>query len=288
MDAPPDKEDTRPFIVAANALHAQRVHTPEIHHQQSEQGFLLLEDLGNRLFQPELQNAADTLYTQAINALIKIQCGVHDQAQLRLVKYNDQLLNDEMQLFIDWYLGKHLTVALAPDAEEVWNETKQFLIRTCQSQPQVWVHRDYHSRNLMITEQNSPGVIDFQDMVIGPIAYDLASLFKDCYFEWPRSKQHAWLAEYYQSLTPELLSQPFSLDELIRWVDLTGLQRHLKVLGIFCRLNYRDGKDQYLGDLPLVANYVLQVLELYPELEPFENFFAQPIRQAALKKSHCK
>ncbi len=279
MDAPPERENTEPFIAGAKALAEQQVHAPVIYHQQIEHGFLLLEDLGSRVYLAELAQASEHLYTQAIGALIKIQKGTHEQAGLELPRYSESLLNDEMELFASYFLSKHLCVQPAGNAQKIWNETKQFLCHASLSQPQVWVHRDYHSRNLMITEQNSPGVIDFQDMVIGPIAYDLASLFKDCYIEWPRSQQHVWLREYYESLDTDLTSNTFSLQDLIRWVDLTGLQRHLKVLGIFCRLNYRDGKDQYMNDLPLVAKYVLEVLPLYSELRSFEEQFAPHIRK---------
>jgi len=276
MDAPPERENCKLFIAAATTLAAQQIHTPAIFHQHLEQGFLLIEDLGNRVYLPELKEAPDRLYTDAIEALIRIQNGAKDQPDVIIPEYTATLFDNEMELFIEWFLKRHLGLNLETDMQNVWANTKSALIDVCRSQPQVWVHRDYHSRNLMVTDTNSPGVIDFQDMVLGPIAYDLASIFKDCYIEWPRNKQHRWISEYYSALP----ASTFSLDELIRWVDLTGLQRHLKVLGIFCRLNYRDDKDEYLANLPLVAKYVLECLSLYPELSKFEELFAPLIRKS--------
>ncbi len=273
MDAPPDKEDCKPFIGAAECLSALGVHTPEIIEHDLTQGFILLEDLGTRTYLDELRADADKLYSNAIDTLIKIQSGNAAQSSTMPPAYSGSKLIDEMSLFSRWYINKHLGRSLHEPSFAVWLHTQQYLAMACLQQPQVWVHRDYHSRNLMITESNSPGVIDFQDMVIGPIGYDLASIFKDCYLEWPRGQQLVWLDEYRVKAIARLDLPNFSLETLTRWVDFAGLQRHLKVLGIFCRLNYRDGKENYLNDLPLVAKYILEVLEIYPELEAFKNHF---------------
>lgn len=278
MDAPPDKEDVQPFVSIAQQLAELGVHTPIVHAQDLENGFLMLEDLGNRTYLDDLLNNASALYSAAIATLIDVQKGQQEHASFNLPVYNKKRLNDEMDLFKDWFIYKHLKEKFNSESSNVLEETKAFLISECLAQPQVWVHRDYHSRNLMITEHNSPGVIDFQDMVVGPIAYDLASLFKDCYIEWPREQQLEWLAEYHELSRKELSVKPFSFTQLVRWYDLAGLQRHLKVLGIFCRLYYRDGKENYLNDLPLVAKYALEVLELYPELCVFKQHFAPHIR----------
>ena len=169
---------------------------------------------------------------------------------------------------------------MSDKAATAWANLQNRLCKACTEQPIAWVHRDFHSRNLMITEENNPGVIDFQDLVAGPISYDLASIFKDCYIEWPRSTQLKWLNDYYHKLE----APSFSFETLVQWYDLTGFQRHLKVLGIFCRLNYRDGKAGYLADLPLVAKYCLEVMDIYSkkikEIAEFSKYFSEQIKQA--------
>ena len=282
MDAPPEKESITEFIDIAEQLAQTGVHTPEIRAKDIENGFLLLEDLGSRPFLDELKDNPNALYSDAISALIKIQqgSGSTSPTKNKLPVYDKTKLNEEMDLFEQWYLNKHLGLTLDAQKKQSWEECKQILIDACLEQPQVWVHRDYHSRNLMITDDNSPGVIDFQDMVTGPIAYDLASIFKDCYIEWPRAQQRAWLEEYRAQANEQLGIQAIGQAQLLRWYDLTALQRHLKVLGIFCRLYYRDGKDQYLNDLPLVAKYTLEALDLYPEFKNFKQYFAPLITQA--------
>jgi aminoglycoside/choline kinase family phosphotransferase len=275
MDAPPDKEPLDRFIAVDKALIKQGVHAPKIYAKNISHGFLLLEDLGNQTYLPQLQNRADELYSDAIDALVKIQLGSHQQCSFEVPHYDQCLLSSEMELFNDWYLQTHLGLELDSAMSEVWLNTRDFLLDACLQQPTTWVHRDYHSRNLMIVSECSPAVIDFQDMVRGPISYDLASLFKDCYIEWPRARQHQWLTEYMQRATQAGLHLNFDLTQLIRWVDLTGLQRHLKVLGIFCRLNYRDGKAHYINDLPLVKKYVSEVIQIYSELSEFSSLFSK-------------
>lgn len=281
MDAPPEKEDSQAFIDTAQALESLGVHTPKIVAKNLDQGFIVLEDLGTRTYLDELSKNPNTLYSDAIDALIKIQSGNACKGQWSPTHYDSQKLTEEMSLFNRWFVNKHLGRSIHEPSFAVWLHTQQILAQACLEQPQVWVHRDYHSRNLMITEINSPGVIDFQDMVVGAIGYDLASMFKDCYIEWPRHRQQLWLEEYRLKAIAELGLPEFTLETLMRWVDLAGLQRHLKVLGIFCRLHYRDGKDNYLNDLPLVAKYTLEVLEIYPELKAFKDHFEGHI-QAAL------
>lgn len=279
MDAPPDKEDTKPFIASAEALAKLGVHTPAIEARDSQQGFLVLEDLGSRTYLNELRSSPNELYSAAIDALLIIQGG-KNSSKFAPPPYDKKKLVEEMSLFSDWFIQRHLGENLNDSQHAVWLETKQVLAQACLEQPQTWVHRDYHSRNLMITENNSPGVIDFQDIVVGPIGYDLASIFKDCYIEWPRKQQQAWLKEYHEKARTKLKLADFSLEQLVRWVDLAGLQRHLKVLGIFCRLSYRDKKESYLADLPLVAKYVIEVLDIYPELNDFKNHFQDSINKA--------
>jgi len=258
MDAPPEKEDTAPFIHITGLIRGVGVNSPAILAQDIEQGFLLLSDLGNRTYLDHLQRQSDILYSDAIDALISMQ-GIQDG----LPAYDSDKLLTEMGLFEQWYVGRHLESALSEAQQAVLNDTMQLLVDNALQQPQVFVHRDYHSRNLMLTDDNSPGVIDFQDAVIGAITYDLVSLFKDCYIEWPRQRIETWLDEY---LSKSGLDADH--DSFIRWFDLMGVQRHLKVLGIFCRLYYRDGKAQYLDDLPLTHKYVIDACERYQQLEP--------------------
>ncbi len=280
MDAPPEKENCQAFVDTAQALASLGVHTPEIIAKDLSLGFILLEDLGTRTYLDELDRKPNELYSAAIDSLVKIQSGKISGSQWWPTHYDSQKLLEEMSLFERWYINEHLGRSIHEPSFAVWLHTQQFLAQACLEQPQVWVHRDYHSRNLMITEINSPGVIDFQDMVVGAIGYDLASIFKDCYIEWPRQRQQIWLEEYRTKAITALDLPEFSLETLTRWVDLAGLQRHLKVLGIFCRLNYRDGKENYLRDLPLVAKYTLEVLEIYPELRAFKDHFEGHIKAA--------
>lgn len=275
MDAPPQQEGIGEFIGADLALLELGVHVPLIHASDKSLGFMLLEDLGDRTYLDHLDERADSLYADALSALVKIQNGTRSGHGFTPPQYSTAKLDQEMELFKDWFLAKHLGITLHTTQQQEWDKVKKQLIEHCVNQPQVWVHRDYHSRNLMITEQNSPGVIDFQDLVIGPVAYDLASIFKDCYIEWPRQRQLSWLKQYHQ-----LANASYPFEQLIIWFDMCALQRHLKVLGIFCRLNYRDGKAQYLDDLPLVAKYVLEGLSLYPELAAFRDNFSQYIERA--------
>jgi aminoglycoside/choline kinase family phosphotransferase len=263
MDAPPDKEDCHPFIHVTDLLRSAGVNAPAIIAMDVAQGFLLLEDLGNRPYLDFLNDeTADQLYTDAIDALIKMQT-----IDAMLPLYDAKFLQTEMDLFETWYLNRHLGVQLSKTQHAVLDSIFRLLIKNAEEQPQVFVHRDYHSRNLMITEENNPGVIDYQDAMIGPISYDLVSIFKDCYIEWPREKVEHWLDLYLSRLTPTYFIEK---ETLLRWFDLMGVQRHLKVLGIFARLNYRDGKSKYLDDLPLTLKYVIDACERYQELNPLK------------------
>ncbi len=263
MDAPPENEDCRPFLQVTELIRNIGVNAPAIISMDIQQGFLLLDDLGNRPYLDELdENNADDLYIDAIDALIKMQT-----IDSILPVYDALLLQSEMDLFETWYLNRHLDIQLNKTQKAMLNSVFTSLITSAAEQPQVFVHRDYHSRNLMLTEKNNPGVIDYQDAVIGPITYDLVSLFKDCYIEWPREKVELWLELYLARITPARL---IDKQTLVRWFDLMGVQRHLKVLGIFARLNYRDNKPQYLNDLPLTLKYILDTCQLYEELHPLK------------------
>ncbi len=268
MDAPPDKENCHSFVLVTDLIRGVGVNAPDIIAIDIQQGFLLLDDLGNDSYLDHLaEDTADGLYIDAIEALIKMQTidGI-------LPAYDENLLQTEMNLFETWYLNHHLGIQLNEKQKTSLDSIFTLLIDNAKKQPQVFVHRDYHSRNLMITNENNPGVIDYQDAVIGPITYDLVSLFKDCYIEWPREKVEHWLDLYLARLTPIRFIER---DTLIRWFDLMGVQRHLKVLGIFARLYYRDGKSQYLNDLPLTLKYVLETCETYNELQPLKQLLEE-------------
>lgn len=268
MDAPPEKEDCRPFLQITELIRDVGVNAPAIISMDMKQGFILLDDLGTKPYLDHLdKSSADNLYIDAIEALIKMQT-----IDAILPSYDEQLLQSEMDLFETWYLNRHLDIKLDKTQKEILRSSFDLLIQSAIEQPQVFVHRDYHSRNLMITNENNPGVIDYQDAVIGPITYDLVSLFKDCYIEWPREKVELYLDLYLARITPARL---IDKNTLLRWFDLMGVQRHLKVLGIFARLNYRDGKSQYLDDLPLTLKYILDTCELYEELQPLKKLLEE-------------
>ncbi len=268
MDAPPDKEDCRPFVQVTDLIRSTGANAPAIVAMDMQQGFLLLDDLGSKPYLEHLNtNTADDLYIDAIDALIKMQT-----IDAVLPAYDETLLQTELDLFETWYLNRHLDVQLNPEQKASLNSIFKILIESAKQQPQVFVHRDYHSRNLMITGSNNPGIIDYQDAVIGPVTYDLVSLFKDCYIEWPREKIEHWLDLYLARLTP---AHSIKKEILTRWFDLMGVQRHLKVLGIFARLNYRDGKTQYLNDLPLTLKYVVNACEKYDELQPLKQLLEE-------------
>lgn len=270
MDAPPDKEDCTAFIHITHLLRDVQVNAPEILKQNKEQGFLLLGDLGDQPYLDHLQNKhADALYKDAISTLVLMQ-----KINNNLPLYDKQRLHDEMDLFESWYLNKHLNVTLNDKQQSVLENIFALLIKNAIEQPQVFVHRDYHSRNLMVIDngnpEDNPGVIDYQDAVIGPVTYDLVSLFKDCYIEWPRKKVENWLDDYLNKT-----EHTFDRQQFIRWFDLMGVQRHLKVLGIFSRLNYRDGKQQYMDDLPLTLKYIVDTCQLYEDLKPLHRLLQQ-------------
>lgn len=267
MDAPPQHEAIEPFVTIAEFLARFDIHVPRIFAKNLEQGFLLLTDLGNTSYLSRLNEAsADQLYRAAIDEIVKMQAAPLSEIDLPL--YNSDRLQQEMDLFPEWFLGRHLALT-APDC---LNDVFKLLLDNAHDQPQYFVHRDYHSRNLMLGDNNEVGVIDFQDAVVGPASYDLVSLLRDCYIEWPPSRLDDWLDYYLDQAQQQGLLTDSNREQFKRWFDLMGLQRHLKVLGIFCRLNYRDGKANYMQDLPLTLRYVLQVTKHYPELAEFHRY----------------
>ncbi len=269
MDAPPQHEDCRPFLHVAKLFEDAGTHVPHVYAQDLQQGFLLLSDLGNTTYLQALSsNNAKELYGAATDALIKIQLASRDN---ELPSYDEALLLREMRLFPEWYIAKHLNVTLS-DAQKAKLETVfARIVANNLAQPKVYVHRDYHSRNLMQLGENNPGIIDFQDAVYGPITYDLASLFKDAYIHWKEAEIIDWLIRYWEKARKAGLPVHEDFSEFYRDYEWMGVQRHLKVLGIFARLYHRDGKDGYLKDLPLVMAYLRAACTRYIDLKPLLN-----------------
>jgi N-acetylmuramate 1-kinase len=264
MDAPPDKEDITPFIHIAQRLEGLGLHVPHIHEIDLKQGFLLLSDLGSTSYLAELNNeTVDTLYGDALDALLKMQQAPVNELPL----YNEALLHREMELFRVWFLGRHLGESLDRILNARMELIYEDLIGSALLQPKVFVHRDYHSRNLMVCAENNPGILDFQDAVIGPITYDLVSLLRDCYIDWPRSQVEGWALAYRDRAVEAGLMNNCSDEQFLRWFDLMGVQRHLKAIGIFSRLNHRDGKPGYLSDIPRTLAYVHEVSGRHAETE---------------------
>jgi len=267
MDAPPGKEDCLPFMRVSGYLEAMGLTAPRVLEADLAAGFLLLTDLGRQQYLDTLQRDPDqapALYDDAIAALLKMQQqGTAFQAHLP--PYDEKLLRFELSLFHDWLCGTHLGIEFDDALEQAWQACCDLLVANALDQPQVFVHRDYHSRNLMVTPQGNPGILDFQDAVEGPLTYDLASLLKDCYVRWPAAQVWQWALDFYRGLDDALRAR---VDErqFRRYFELMGVQRHLKAAGIFARLNHRDGKAAYLRDIPRTLSYIVEVGPRYAEL----------------------
>lgn len=268
MDAPPEHEDCRPFVHVASLFAKAGVHVPHVLAQDLEQGFLLLSDLGSTTYLSALDGAsastADALYRDAIGALIRIQTTTSPRA---LPAYDRALLERELRLFPDWYVAKQHRYALTPEQQAVLDESFNKILANTLAQPAVFVHRDYHSRNLMVCDDN-PGILDFQDAVIGPITYDLVSLLRDAYIEWDEAHQLDWCIRYWEQARKAQLPVADDFALFYRDFEWMGVQRQLKVLGIFARLSHRDGKGQYLNDQPLVMRYLRAACRRYIDLAP--------------------
>jgi len=266
MDAPPPQEDVRPFIHVARLFGETGVSVPTVLAQDVERGFLLLSDLGSTTYLQQLNHdTAHKLYLDAIDALVLLQTQSKPEM---LPEYDRALLHRELMLFPDWYITKHLGVTLSDKQTETLNKIFDTLLANNLAQPQVYVHRDYHSRNLMVMEQGNPGILDFQDAVYGPITYDLVSLLRDAYVQWDEEMVLDWVIRYWERARRAGLPVNPDVDAFYRDFEFMGLQRHLKVLGIFARLYHRDGKDAYLKDLPLVMEYTRKAAGRYNALAP--------------------
>jgi hypothetical protein len=270
MDAPPDQEDVRPFLKVAGLLRGAGLHAPEVIASDPTQGFLLLSDLGRSTYLDVLNEAnAAALFGDAIDSLVRWQLASRSGF---LPPYDDALLRRELQLFADWYVARHLDHHLTVAQTEVLACANDTIVRRALAQPTVFVHRDYMPRNLMVSVPN-PGILDFQDAVFGPISYDIASLLRDAFISWDEQQTLDWTIRYWERARGAGLPVAADFGDFWRDFEWMGLQRHLKVLGIFARINYRDGKPQYLADTPRFVNYVRGVIRRYSELGPLARLF---------------
>jgi N-acetylmuramate 1-kinase len=283
MDAPPDKEDSQPFVFVASLLADAGLNVPRVFAKDLEQGFLLLTDLGAQAYLEVLdEHTVDALYADALNALFQMQRDASQHAT-QLPRYDATLLHTEMALFRDWYCTQYRQHSFANTQLAELEDVFQQLGESALAQPQVFVHRDYHSRNLMVVEQNTgqkygqnnPGILDFQDAVLGPVTYDLVSLLRDCYIEWPRPRVEQWALDYLHRAADASVIPHQTDATYLRWFDWMGVQRHLKAVGIFARLHLRDDKSAYLNDIPRTLAYVREVSARYPELHSLHRLLAE-------------
>lgn len=269
VDSPPEKESNDAFVHITHLLAAEGLPVPHIHYSSLDFGFFLLNDLGDELLLDILnENNVETLYNKALNALEIIQ----QTSATSLPLYDEKLLLQEMELFREWFLKSHLSLQINDDDNQMLNETFNDLVDNALQQPQVFVHRDFHSRNLMNIDGKHPGIIDYQDAVLGPITYDLASLLRDCYISWPNEKVNEFALIYYHKLINNQAINNIDEKSFLKWFDLMGIQRHLKAIGIFSRLNIRDNKSNYLQDIPRTLSYIKSVAGNHPETYELSEF----------------
>ena len=282
MDAPPQHEDCKPFLHIGKLFEDAGTHTPHVYAQDLTQGFLLLSDLGNTTYLQALNEGnARQLYDAAADALIKIQLA---SKAAELPPYDEALLRRELNLFPEWYISKHLGVTLNDRQKAKLEQVFAAIVANNLAQPCVYVHRDYHSRNLMVSEPN-PGILDFQDAVYGPITYDLASLFKDAYIYWEEQRIIDWLIRYWEKARKAGLPVREDFGDFYRDYEWMGVQRHIKVLGIFARLYHRDGKQGYVKDMPLVFEYLHKACARYIDLKPLLNLLDE-LHPAAIQEGY--
>ena len=273
MDAPPEREALDAWLRVARIMAAAGVHVPPVIAVDSEQGFVLIGDLGRQHYLEAIGEGADPgpLYAAAVDALVRLQAAGTPLAA-ELPAYDRTQLMREMELFNEWFLGPHLGLAPAAGARRTIADAFEWLCDQALAQPVVLVHRDYHSRNLLVRAEGNPGVVDFQDAVRGPVTYDLVSLLKDCYVVWPAQRFNAWLDRYREGAAAAGIDVGADRGQFLQWLDVMGLQRHIKVLGIFARLWHRDGKSGYLADLPRVLDYALAVTGAMPALAALDAY----------------
>lgn len=271
MLAPPAKERTDAFVAIAKAWKGYDLQVPEVLAWHQEHGFVLLSDFGDTLLLDRLSiESVDEFYLQAMKNICALQSTTI--LDFAIPPYNEDYVRLELSLFQDWFLAKLLGFEITEEIKQLYEETTQQVVSYFIQQPQVVVHRDFHSRNLMVLQNGTLGLIDFQDAMTGPITYDLVSLLKDCYITWPKQDVHRWVAFFFELLKKEKKAPAIDFQQFLKWFDWVGLQRHLKVLGIFSRLKLRDNKSQYLQHMPRIMNYVLEVTGIYPQLSNFHHF----------------
>ena len=276
MDAPPPQENCKPFVDIAGLLAKSGINVPQIYAQDLPRGFLLLNDLGNKTYLDVIDGEnADDLFKDALQALLAFQQLPMDT---ELPSYDVALLRRELELFPEWYVGRELGIELDQEQLALWKRVSNVLIDSALAQPKVLVHRDYMPRNLMLSEPN-PGVLDFQDAIYGPVTYDVTCLFKDAFLSWPDARVHGWLEDYWQQAGKLGIPVQADFEDFLRASDLMGVQRHLKVIGIFARICHRDGKPRYLGDVPRFFAYIEAVLARRPELAELGELLAS-LRQS--------
>jgi aminoglycoside/choline kinase family phosphotransferase len=276
MDAPPAREDCAPFVRIAGYLAQMGLNAPRVVQTDPDKGFLLLTDLGSRQYLDELEERperAGELYGDALAALQTLQQQGR-RFQAKLPPYDEKLLRFELSLFRDWLCGRHLGLEFSRQEETEWQACVELLLQNALGQPKVFVHRDYHSRNLMVTASGNPGILDFQDAVEGPHTYDLVSLLKDCYIRWPADQVSSWAMQFHAALAEK---DPATVDvgRFMRSFELMGVQRQLKAAGIFARLCHRDGKPGYLDDVPRTLGYISELVPRYPELQFLAGLIAE-------------
>lgn len=272
MDAPPPQENCRPFVDIDHLLASAGVHVPAIHAQDLERGFLLLGDLGHKTYLEIIDaDNANALFADAIEALLAFQ---RLPMTAPLPSYDNALLRREVELFPEWYVGRELGLAFTEAQQASWQRMSQLLIDSALAQPKVLVHRDYMPRNLMQSAPN-PGVLDFQDAVYGPVTYDITCLFKDAFVSWPQARVEGWLRDYWQKARAVGIPVQADFEAFHRASDLMGVQRHLKVIGIFARICHRDGKPRYLSDVPRFFAYIDEVISRRPELAELGQLIAE-------------
>ena len=275
IDAPPEHEDLPAYLRVGGRLRALGLNVPQVYYQDTRRGFALVADLGTRLYLQALTpQRVERLYGDALGALVTLQTGGLDEPGF-LPAYNRELLTSELELFSVWYVERHLQVRAHARRRPAFATATEVLVTNALAQPQVWVHRDYHSRNLLVCPRHNPGIIDFQDAVLGPVTYDLASLLRDCYVRWSTEQVTDWAKGYFALARQSGVPVGEDENQFLRWFDLMGVQRHLKAIGIFARLRHRDAKSGFVRDIPRVLTYIREVCERYPELQPLHRLLSE-------------
>tara|TARA_Y100001935_G_C17304006_1_gene511085 strand:+ start:1891 stop:2877 length:987 start_codon:yes stop_codon:yes gene_type:complete len=275
VDAPPEKENCEVFLDITERLNSINVRVPKILQYNLNDGFMIIEDFGDDLYLQHLnETTADSLYEDAINEIIKIQYYGNTE---NLPSFGSKIATEEIGLFINWFLKKHLKLIFEKDDEIFFKKCAEDLNSNIEAQPKFFMHRDFHSRNLFISQKRGPGIIDYQDAAIGPISYDLVSLLRDCYISWPEEKVQFWINDYKNKAKEAKLLNSHEFDVFDEWFDLMGIQRHLKAIGIFSRLYYRDGKGDYLKDIPRVLEYVLNISNKWEKLKGLNIFLEKNV-----------